>query len=281
MRKAIIVTFGSDGKSNPPSLLSNLLMCVMTAGVCAKNFITLGFWTFLQSGQSFSFASQLGSCRPIDIISNNRNIIEISRNGGFFVVNVLTSVCGQTLVKQAFRNILPSIANYLQFLIETSVSLSRNRSLILNSRSFYSAHNSEVEGTSLFTGACSVGNKHKKSPTDSEKYQYIVYFSQRTNDNNGAMGITGFCETRLCVCVCVCHSLDMNLRGSFWYAIRQCLISGTLLVIVLHSLGAVAELLHLQKSRFKVIAVAKNLQYDFGDPSKFGGPRLQPFSLIG
>ena len=55
MRKAIIVTFGSDGKSNPPSLLSNLLMCVMTAGVCAKNFITLGFWTFLQSGQSFFF----------------------------------------------------------------------------------------------------------------------------------------------------------------------------------------------------------------------------------
>src|SRR6218665_3497762 len=45
----------SDGKSNPPSLLSNLLMCVMTAGVCAKNFITLGFWTFLQSGQSFFF----------------------------------------------------------------------------------------------------------------------------------------------------------------------------------------------------------------------------------
>jgi len=84
------------------------------------------------------------------------------------------------------------------------------------------------------------------------------------------MGITGFCETRLCVCVCVCHSLDMSLRGSFWYEIRQCLISGTLLVIVLHSLGAVAELLHLQKSRFKVIAVAKNLQYDFGGPSKFG-----------
>ena len=35
-------------------------------------------------------------------------------------------------------------------------------------------------------------------------------------------------------------------------------------------MGAVAELLHLQKSRFKVIAVAKNLQYDFGGPSKFG-----------
>src|SRR6218665_2717405 len=73
----------------------------------------------------------------------------------------------------------------------------------------------------------------------------------------------------------------MSLRGSFWYEIRQCLISGTLLVIVLHSLGAVAELLPLQKSRFKVTAVAKNLQYDFGGPSKFGGPRLQPFSLTG
>src|SRR6218665_1649283 len=83
----------------------------------------------------------------------------------------------------------------------------------------------------------------------------------------------------VCVCVCVCHSLDMSLRGSFWYEIGQCLISGTLLVIVLHSLGAVAELLHLQNSRFKVIAVAKNLQYDFEGPSKFGGPRLQPFSL--
>src|SRR6218665_3809464 len=161
-----------------------------------------------------------------------------------------------------------------------NISSSSNRSLILT-QDFYSAHKSEVEGTSLFTGACSVGNKHKTSPTDSEKYQYIVYFSQRTNDNNGAMGITGFCETRLCVCVCVCHSLDMSLRGSFWYEIRQCLISGTLLVIVLHSLGAVAEPLHLQKSRFKVIAVAKNLQYYFGGPSKFGGPRLQPFSLIG
>src|SRR6218665_903326 len=53
-----------------------------------------------------------------------------------------------------------------------------------------------------------------------------------------------------------------------------------LLFIVFHSLGAVAELLHLQKSRFTVIAVAKNLQYDFWGPSKFGGPRLQPFSLM-
>jgi len=66
MRKAIIVTFGSDGKSNPPSLLSNLPMWLETAGVCAKNFITLGFWTFLRSGRVFSFASELGSCRPID-----------------------------------------------------------------------------------------------------------------------------------------------------------------------------------------------------------------------
>src|SRR6218665_1833007 len=44
--------------------------------------------------------------------------------------------------------------------------------------------------------------------------------------------------------------------------------------------GAVAELLHLQKSRFTVIAVAKNLLYDFWGPSKFGGPRLQSFSLM-
>src|SRR6218665_724730 len=31
----------------------------------------------------------------------------------------------------------------------------------------------------------------------------IEYFGQLTNDNNGAMGIIGFCETRLCVFVCV------------------------------------------------------------------------------
>src|SRR6218665_545049 len=71
-------------------------------------------------------------------------------------------------------------------------------------------------------------------------------------------------EVRLCVCVCVC------------VCVRVCVC-----VCVLHSLGAVAELLHMQKSRFKVVAVAKNLQYDFWGPSKFGGPRLQPFSLIG
>ena len=46
----------------------------------------------------------------VDVLSNNPNIIEIYRNGGFFVVNVFTSVCGQTLVKQTFRNILPSRA---------------------------------------------------------------------------------------------------------------------------------------------------------------------------
>src|SRR6218665_3657338 len=114
MRKAIIVTFGSDGKSNPPSLLSNLLMLLLVS--VQKKFITLGFWTFLRSGQSFFFrfsAWLFLAYRLRDIISNNLNIIEISRNGGFFVVNVLTSVCGQTLVKQAFRNILPSIDQLL------------------------------------------------------------------------------------------------------------------------------------------------------------------------
>src|SRR6218665_3494396 len=105
-------------------------------------------------------------------------------------------------------------------------------------------------------------------------------FRQRTSDNNGAMGITGFCETRLCVCLCVSQPLDMSLRGSFWYEIRQCLISGTPLVHCLSFTGGCCELLHLQKSQFTVIAIAKNLQCDFGGPSKFGGPRLQPFRLM-
>src|SRR6218665_2699056 len=74
--------------------------------------------------------------------------------------------------KQPFRNILPSTDQ-----ITHGNTSNRNRSLILNSRfrDFYSVHKSEVEGTSLFTGACSVENRHKKSPTDSGKYKYIVY----------------------------------------------------------------------------------------------------------
>src|SRR6218665_4000224 len=87
---------------------------------------------------------------------------------GFFVVNVFTSVCGQTALQKYSTKYRP---------ITHGNTSNRNRSLILNSRfrDFYSVHKSEVEGTSLFTGACSVENRHKKSPTDSGKYQYIVY----------------------------------------------------------------------------------------------------------
>src|SRR6218665_431227 len=71
----------------------------------------------------------------VDVISNNPNIIQIYRNGGFFVVNVFTSVCGQTLVKQTFRNILPSWAYTDQLLAMSHGNISnRNRCLILNSR---------------------------------------------------------------------------------------------------------------------------------------------------
>src|SRR6218665_1227581 len=71
-------------------------------------------------------------CRLGNVISNNSNIIEISRNGGFFVVNVFTSVCVQVLVKQTFGNILPS-ADQLLAMSHGNIS-NRNRSLILNSR---------------------------------------------------------------------------------------------------------------------------------------------------
>ena len=88
------------------------------------------------------------------------SLVTLSRNGGFFVVNVFTSVCGQTLVKQTFRSI-PSTNQLLA--ISHSNTSNRNRSLILNS-DFYSAHESEVEGTSLFTGACSVHSKNDYAP---------------------------------------------------------------------------------------------------------------------
>ena len=49
-------------------------------------------------------------------------------------------------------------------------------------------------------------------------------------------------------------------------------------VLYLAYLLSVVELLHLQKPRFTaIITVAKNIQYDFWGPSKFGGPGLQPF----
>src|SRR6218665_1724096 len=75
--------------------------------------------------------------------------------------------------KQTFRNILPSTDQLLA--MSHGNTSDRNRSLILNSRFLYSAYKSEVYGTSLFTDACSVENRHKKSPTCSGKYQYIVY----------------------------------------------------------------------------------------------------------
>ena len=72
----------------------------------------------------------------------------------------------------------------------------------------------------------------------------------------------------------------MDLREEFMVVEDTVLCLAHLLLIVLHSLGAVGafvELIHLQKPRFIVITVAKNIQYHFWGPSKFGGPLLQPF----
>ena len=155
-RKSIIVTFGKDGKSNPPSLLSNLLMWLLLSG---QKFYNFG--TFLPSGQSASFTSKPRSCRPIDYKRRYKQQSEYYWNIPEW----------QFLRCYCFHKV-PS-TDQLLAMSHGNIS-NRNRSLILNSR-FLQRPQKRSRGNQLIHRRFSIENKHRKSPTDSGKYRYIVY----------------------------------------------------------------------------------------------------------